>query len=192
MQTIDLAEKAARAVNPTAQSLGGFNIEAELTRALRKALKPIESRLRAYVASKATIQAKIERWSHEAFERKLEAVVQAAGAGDLSAAAELEAGNGPSRETFQRLCGVAWAEMEQHTRDHQKLFDEAARLVAAPMHGVVAKGQAILDSTLSGLGVPIFTLQGATNGVDYLVSNLERAGRGETADLQPLWDRAEV
>ena len=34
--------------------------------------------------------------------------------------------------------------------------------------------------------------QGATNGVDYLVSNLERAGRGETADLQPLWDRAEV
>ena len=187
MQIIDLTEKAARAVNPSSSSLGGFDIQEETTKAMRKALKPIETKLRTYVAKRAEIQSKIDRWSPESFDHKLHEVVQAAHGGDSSAAAEMEAGNGPSRETFNKLCGLAWREMEQHERAGRPLFAEAAALVEQPLRDVVAKGQAILDRTLAGLGVPRFELQGANNAVDYLVQNLQRAGRGETADLQGLW-----
>lgn len=174
--------------NPSAPSLGGFDIQQELKKALRKALKPIEPKVRAYVATKAEIQSKIDRWSPESFDRKLQEVVQAAHNGDTAAAAELEGGNGPSRETFNSLCGLAWQEMDEHERNHRALFTEAAGLIEQPMHDVVAKAQGILDATLDGLGVPRFTLQGATNGVNYLVHNLKNAGRGETADLQQLWE----
>jgi len=188
MKIVDLAEQAARAVNPSAASLGGFNIQNELRKTLRKSLKSIEPRLRAYTVSKSSVQSKIDRWSAESYERKMEEVVQAAIAGDTAVAAELEAGNGPSKETFDRLCGAAWRELEQHERDHRELFAQAAELIEAPMHAVVTMGQSILDSTLDSLDVPRFTLQGATNGVGDMVRNLQNAGRGETANLQTFWE----
>lgn len=188
MTIIDLSEKDARMANPSAPALGGFDIQQELKKALRKALKPIEPKVRAYLATKAEIQSKIDRWSPESFDRKLQEMVKATHAGDAAATAELEAGNGPARETFKRLCTLAWQEMDEHERNHRAMFSEAAGLIEQPMHAVVAKGQRILDATLAGLGVPKFTLQGATNGVDYLVHNLKNAGRGDTADLQQFWE----
>ena len=184
----NLTEKAARAANPSASSLGGFDIQDELTKALRKAVKPIEPKLRAYVAKRGEIQGKVDRWSPEAFEHKLHEVAQAAHTGDTDAAAELEAGSGPSRDTFRKLHALAWQEMEQHERDGRHLFAEAGELVAQPMSDVVAQGQQILDTTLAGLGVPSFELQGPANAVGYLVGNLQRAGRGESADLGPFWE----
>lgn len=191
MKIVDIAEQATRMANPSAPALGGFDIQQELKKALRKALKPIEPKVRAYLATKGEIQAKIDRWSVESFDRRLEEVVQAAHIGDATAAAELEGGNGPSRETYERLCGLAWQAMDEHERNHRAVFAETAGLIEQPMHDVVSKGQRILDTTLDGLGVPRFTLQGATNGVNYLVHNLKCAGRGEAADLQTLWDALE-
>jgi hypothetical protein len=187
MKIVDLAAIEARTANPTAAGLG-FDLTKEMHKAAAKALKPLESRLRAYVANKATIQSKIDRWAPETFEAKMQEITTAAQSGDEAAAEQIEAGNVPTRQTFDRMAGMAYAEMDAHERAHYPLFREAAGLIAEPMRQVVARGQAVLDATLKGLGVSPFELRGASNAVDYMVSNLEHAGRGETADLAPFWE----
>lgn len=187
MRIIDLAAIEARTANPTPAGLG-FDLTKEMHKAAAKALKPLEARLRAYVATKATIQSKIDRWCPQAFDAKMSEVTTAAMAGDDEAADQIEGGNVPTRQTFDRMAGMAYAEMDAHERAHYPLFREAAGLIAEPMRQVVARGQAVLDATLKGLGVSPFELRGASNAVDYMVANLERAGRGETADLQTFWD----
>jgi hypothetical protein len=186
MKIIDLAAIDARSATPTAVGLG-FDMAKELNKTAAKAVKPLEARLRAYVANKATVQSKIDRWCPEAFDAKMAEITTAALTGDEQAAEQIEGGNVPTRQTFDRMAGMAYAEMDAHERASRPLFAEAAAVVAEPMRQVVARGQAVLDSTLQGLGVPPFELRGATNAVDYMVDNLHRASRGESADLQPFW-----
>jgi hypothetical protein len=187
MKIIDLAAIEARSANPTPAGLG-FDLTKEMHKAAAKALKPLEARLRAYVATKATMQSKIDRWAPETFEAKMQEITTAAQSGDEAAAEQIEGGNVPTRQTFDRMAGMAYAEMDAHERANYVLFQEAAAVVADPMRQVVARGQAVLDATLKGLGVSPFELRGASNAVDFMVLNLERAGRGETADLQTFWD----
>lgn len=187
MKIVDLAAIDARTASPTAEGLG-FDLTKEMRKAAAKALKPLEPRLRAYVQNKATIQTKIDRWSRESFEAKLQEITAAAQSGDEEAARQIEAGNAPTRQTFDHMCGAAHAELDALERETRPLFTEAAGLVSEPMRQVVARAQAVLDATLKGLGVPSFELRGASNAVDYMVHNLEHAGRGETADLQPFWE----
>jgi len=186
MKIIDLAAIDARSANPSALGLG-FDLNKELNKTAAKAVRPLEARLRAYLADKAAIQSKIDRWCPEAFDAKMSEITTAAMAGDDEAAEQIEGGNVPTRQTFDRMAGMAYTELDAHERTNRPLFAEAAALVEQPMRQVVARGQAVLDATLQGLGVPPFELRGASNAVDYMVGNLEHAGRGETADLAPFW-----
>ena len=59
------------------------------------------------------------------------------------------------------------------------------------MSTVVAKGQAILDSVLEGVGVPKFELTGWTNHNAYIWLQLEHASRNESCDLHWFWEAAQ-
>ena len=82
-------------------------------------------------------------------------------------------------------------ELEQFQRDSRALFGEVLPLVKEPMAAAVAKGQAILDSVLEGVGVPRFELTGWSNHNSYIWLQLEHASRNESADLEWFWSAVE-
>jgi hypothetical protein len=187
MKFQNLTELAARAANPSTASLGGFNIESEFRTAAKSALKPMVKKLNEYRAETSRLAAVCSRWSSDAYESKLATIAALAHNGDEAAALQIESGAIPTRGSYDEMLGRATAELEAYERTGRSLYSEAAALIEAPMLAVAAKGQAILDQTLDGLGVPRFELQGATNAVAYLVGQLNCAGRGESCDLSPFW-----
>jgi hypothetical protein len=181
------AEEEARNANPQRGALG-FDLEAELATAAKTALKPLAKRLKEYLAEKARLEASRARWSREAYAAKLDSITAAAHAGDEEAAAAIEAGTIPSRESYDQMVNRAEAELEKFHSNTRGLFAEAAALIRGPMLAVVQRGQDILDATLKGLGVPSFKLNGASNAVEYMTDQMERVGRGESGDLATFWE----
>ena len=186
MKIFSRSEEEARTANPQPGALG-FDLEAELAAAAKNALKPLAKRLKDYRAEQARLEGNCARWSRDAYAAKLDSITAAAHAGDAEAAAAIEAGTIPSRESYDQMSRRAEAELEDFRRNERGLFGEAAALIKAPMLAVVQRGQDILDATLKGLGVPSFKLNGAVNAVEYMTANMEQVSRNETGDLSPFW-----
>jgi len=180
-------EIAAITANPTPEGLRGYSIEQQLRTAVKAAVKPLAKRLSHYRSERARLQAECERWSPDAYSRKLEAITIAATAGDADAANAIEAGAVPSRQSFAEMHNRTSFALENFDRESGALFGEVLPLVEPPMTAVVDRGQAILDAVLKGVGVPPFELTGWRNHVSYIVKQLGHASRNESGDLAWFW-----
>lgn len=181
----------ARTANPSVEGLRGYSLDRELRTAVKTATKSSAKKLAHYRSETARLQAECDKWSGDAYNAKLDAITARAHAGDAEAANAIESGAVPSRQSFAEMHGRFCRELEQFHRDSRALFAEALTLVKEPMASVVAKGQAILDSVLEGVGVPRFELVGWTNHNAYVWLQLEAASRNETADLAWFWSAVE-
>ncbi len=186
MKLINLSAIEATTANPTPQALG-FSLDEELANAYRKALKPLQKRLTEYRKEHARLEANCEQWSDEAYRAKLDELAASAHAGDAQAAEAIASGSLPSRDSYRDMSRRAHGELENYRINNCKLFTEAAALVEPAMHPVVERGQAILDATLQGFGLPEYKLNGASNHVSFVVEQLQAAGRNESCDLQWFW-----
>ena len=186
MRIIDRAAIEAQTVNPSPEALG-FNLDTEMAKACRTALKPLEKRLREYRRERARLEANCDQWSDEAYKAKMDEIASRAHGGDQEAAAAIASGTIPSRESFRDMSARAHGELENFRFNNRTVFSEAAELIEAPMRAVVERGQAILDATLKGFGLPEYKLHGATNHVSFVVLQLQMAGRNEGSDLQWFW-----
>ena len=175
------------AANPTAAALRGYNIETELRAAAKNAVKPLAKRLSQYRAERSRLEAECARWSPESYNSKLDGFAAAAAAGDPEAAAAIENGAVPSRQSFAEMCNRSSLNLENFERANLSLFTEAAQLIEQPMTKVVDAGQEILDAVLTGLGVPRFELSGWRNHLTYVLLQLIKASRNECADLELFW-----
>lgn len=188
MKFVNRADAERSAANPSNAALG-FDLEDALNAALKLACKPIAARLRQYQSDEAAIQAKLNRWYDEAYQAKLNQISEAAHRGDAEAAAAIEAGQMPSRESYKQMHAKACAELEAFRVNGRGLFAEAAELVRPAMDAVVDRAQAVLDKVCSDFGLPVFQMTGARNGVGFLIGNLERVARNESGDASPFWGR---
>jgi hypothetical protein len=180
-------EIAAITANPTPEGLRGYSIEQQLRTAVRSAVKPLAKRLAHYRSERARLAADCDRWSADAYNAKLDAIAARAHAGDLEAAAAIENGAVPSKQSYYEMSGRCWMALESFDRDSRVLFGEVLPLVEPPMTAVVDRGQAILDAVLQGVGVPPFELTGWRNHVGYIVKQLGHASRNESGDLAWFW-----
>ena len=181
----------SRTANPRPDALKGFDLQKELREACKTAVKPISKKLATYRSERARLEANCARWNPEAYNGKLNEIATRAHAGDEEAAHAIEAGAVPSRQSFVEMHARTYLELENFDRDSRALFAEVLPLVKEPMTTVVAKGQAILDSVLEGVGVPKFELTGWTNHNAYIWLQLEHASRNESADLAWFWSAVE-
>jgi len=184
-------EIAANTANPTPEGLHGYNLEQELRTAVKAAVKPLAKRLAHYRSERARLVADCDRWSADAYNAKLDAIAARAHAGDLEAAAAIENGAVPSKQSYYEMSGRCWMALESFDRDSRALFGEVLPLIQGPMTAVVAKGQAILDSVLEGVGVTKFELTGWSNHNSYVWLQVGAASRNETADLAWFWSAVE-
>lgn len=181
----------SRTANPTPEGLKGYSLDKELRTAVKAALKPLAKKLAHYRSETARIQANCDKWSADAYNAKLDEITQRAHQGDSEAAKAIESGAVPSRQSYGEMHGRFCRELEQCQRDSRALFAEVLPLVKEPMTATVAKGQAILDSVLEGVGVPRFELTGWTNHNAYVWKQLEHASRNESCDLEWFWSAVE-
>lgn len=181
----------SRTANPTPEGLKGYSLDKELRTAVKAAVKPLAKRLAHYRSETARLQAECDKWSGDAYNAKLDAIAARAHAGDAEAANAIESGAVPSRQSYAEMHRRFCWELEQFERDSRALFAEVLPLVKEPMAAAVAKGQAILDHVLEGLGVPRFELTGWTNHNAYVWLQIEKASRNESADLQLFWEAVE-
>ena len=181
----------ARTANPSVEGLRGYSLDKELRTAVKTATKPLAKRLANYRSETARLQAECDKWSSDAYSAKLDAITARAHAGDAEAANAIESGAVPSRQSYAEMHGRYCRELEQFQRDSRALFGEVLPLVKEPMAAAVAKGQAILDSVLEGVGVPRFELTGWSNHNSYIWLQLEHASRNESADLEWFWSAVE-
>lgn len=187
MKIVSLADIEAKTAHPSPEALGGFNLDQELAKACRAALKPLAKRLQEYAAEKERLQHVCERWSPDSYNEKMHELATRAQGGDEDAAVALESGAVPSKASFNEMHNRAYLELENYVNANRNLFAEAAALARPAMVPVVDKGQQILDAALQGFGLPRYELVGARNHVEFVVGQLEAAGRGHSADLQWFW-----
>ena len=166
----------------------GFNIDAELDKAMNTALKPIAGRLREYLAEQSRLEANCARWSPTAYSEKMQALGAAAASGDEEAAQTLESG-GPSKDSFTTAHAVAWQTLENFKLAARGIFGEAAALIREPMTKVVERGQRILDKVLEDFGLPKYELRGQTSHIEFICGQLKNAGAGLSCDLTGFWSR---
>lgn len=191
MKFISRADIEARTANPTPEGLKGYSLDKELRTAVKAACKPLAKRLAHYLTETSRLQAECDKWSGDAYNAKLDAITARAHAGDAEAANAIESGAVPSRQSFAEMHGRFCRELEQFHRDSRALFAEVLPLVKEPMTAVVAKGQAVLDSVLEGVGVPKFELTGWSNHNAYIWLQIDHASRNESADLAWFWSSVE-
>ena len=191
MKFISRSDIEARTANPTPEGLKGYSLDKELRTAVKAATKPLAKRLAHYRTERARLEANCARWNPEAYNSKLNEIATRAHAGDEEAANAIESGAVPSRQSFVEMHARTYLELENFDRDSRALFAEVLPLVKEPMTAVVAKGQAILDSVLEGVGVPKFELTGWSNHNAYIWLQLEHASRNESADLAWFWSAVE-
>lgn len=191
MKFINRADIEARTANPTPEGLKGYSLDKELRTAVKAATKPLAKKLAHYRSETARIKANCDKWSTEAYNAKLDEITARAHAGDADAEAAIQSGAVPSRQSYAEMHNRFAAELENFQRSSHGLFAESLALIKEPMTAAVAKGQAILDSVLEGVGVPRFELTGWTNHNAYVWHQLEAASRNETADLAWFWSAVE-
>jgi len=184
-------EIAATTANPTPEGLHGYNLEQELRTAVKAAVKPLAKRLAHYRSERARLVADCDRWSADAYNAKLDAIAARAHAGDIEAAAAIENGAVPSKQSYYEMSGRCWMALESFDRDSRALFGEVLPFIEPPMTAAIDRGQAILDAVLQGVGVPHFELSGWRNHVGYTVKQMNHASRNETADLAWFWSAVE-
>jgi hypothetical protein len=188
MKFVSRKQQEETTASPQPHALG-FNIDAELDRAMNTALKPVAGRLREYRTEEARLIGICNRWTRDALRAKLDEIASAAQTGDEQAAAAIEAGAIPSRESYDDMHNRAYAALENFRLNSRNIFGEAARLIKEPMLGVVARGQRVLDEVLNNFGLPEFKLRGATSYVEWTTGQLENAGNGLSNDLSGFWER---
>lgn len=181
----------ARTANPSVEGLRGYSLDKELRTAAKAATKSLAKKLANYRSETARLQAECDKWSGDAYNAKLDAITARAHAGDAEAANAIQSGAVPSRQSYAEMHGRFCRELEQFQRDSRALFAEVLPLVKEPMAAAVAKGQAILDSVLEGVGVPRFELTGWRNHISYVLLQLQHASRNESSDLQWFWGAVE-
>lgn len=188
---ITLLNDTTRTANPRPDALRGYNLDQELRAAVRAAVKPISKKLKDYRSERARLVLVCDRWSPDAYNRKLDEITAAAHAGDAAAEQAIESGAVPSRQSFAEMHARANRELENCDQQSRDLFKSVLPLIEEPMTAVVDKGQQILDDVLSGLGVPRFELTGSRNHNLYVLDQVARASRGESADLAWFWEAVE-
>jgi hypothetical protein len=174
--------------NPSNDALG-FNITAELDKAMNKALAPIAVRLREYKAEDGRQAAICARWTPEALAEKINEISTAAQSGDEEAAAAIADGAIPTKAGYSDMAHRAYLQHERFRYENRTIFAEAAALIRKPMEEVVQRGQKILDATTDNFGMPRYKLTGFLNHVEFLVGELEKAGNNLSCTLDTFWQR---
>jgi len=174
--------------NPSNDALG-FNITAELDKAMNKALAPIAGRLREFKAEDGRQLAICARWTPEALAEKLHEIASLAIAGDEEAAAAIKGGAIPTKAGYSDMAHRAYLAHERFRYNNRTIFTEAAALIRKPMEEVVERGQKILDTTCENFGVPRYLLTGYSNHIEFLVGELEKAGNNLSCTLDTFWQR---
>lgn len=188
MKLLNRAYIEAHTANPTPEGLRGFNVATQLQAALRTALKPaLIKRLHEHRSERARLVAECDRWSLEAYNTKLDAIAARAHAGDLEAAAAIENGAVPSKQSYHEMGNRCWTALESFDRDSRALFGEVLPLVGEPMTKVVDRAQVILDQMLEALGVPRFELLGWRSHISFQLLQIGAASRNESCDLSWFW-----
>jgi len=174
--------------NPSNDALG-FNVTAELDRAMNAALKPIAAKLRAYKAEEGRQAAICARWTPEALADKLNEIASLAQAGDEQAAEAISNGSIPTASAYNDMAYRAYLSLERFRYNNRTIFTEAAGLIRKPMEEVVERGQKILDATTDNFGMPRYKLTGFSNHIEFLVGELEKAGNALSHTLDTFWQR---
>ena len=174
--------------NPSNDALG-FNITAELDKAMNKALAPIAGRLREFKAEDGRQAAICARWTPEALAEKLNEISTAAQSGDEEAAAAIANGAIPTKAGYSDMAHRAYLQHERFRYENRTVFTEAAALIRGPMTQVVERGQKILDAVCENFGMPRYLLNAYSNHVDFLVGELEKAGNNLSCTLDTFWQR---
>jgi hypothetical protein len=174
--------------NPSNDALG-FNITAELDRAMNNALKPIAAKLREFKAEDGRQAAICARWTPEALAEKLHEIATAAQNGDEEAAEAISNGAIPTKTAYEDMAHRAYLALERFRYNNRTIFAEAAGLIRKPMEEVVERGQKILDAVCENFGMPRYLLTGYTNHIEYIVGELEKAGNNLSCSLDTFWQR---
>lgn len=166
----------------------GFDFDAELAKAIRKAITPMRKRLQAYADESARLTAAHALWSDDAFRAKLETLRTAAMNGDEDAITKLANGGGPSHASYRDMAAHAWNQLEAHRRGNFAIFRELKPIISGPMLAVADLAQAHLDASLKGMGLPKFKLKGAYSRCAFIELQCDMAGRDTHGfDLSWLW-----
>jgi len=181
-------EIQATSATPSADALG-FNMTAELDKAMNLALKPVASKLRAYNAEVNRQRQTCERWSKEALAERLHEIATAAQAGDESAIAAISTGAVPNKATYEDMSNRAYLALERFCYENRGIFAEAAALIRAPMEAVVERGQKILDTHTDNFGMPRYQLTGYSNHINFVVGELEKAAANLSHTNDVFWQR---
>jgi hypothetical protein len=174
--------------HPSNEALG-FNMDAELDKAMNTALKPIAAKLREYKAEDDRLKQVCERWTPDALAEKLNEIATLAQAGDEQAAEAISNGAIPTKAAYNDMAYRASLALERFRYDKRTIFAEAAPLIRKPMEAVVERGQRIVDQATKDFGLPEYKLTGYTNHIDFLVGELEKAGNNLSHTLDTFWLR---
>jgi hypothetical protein len=167
----------------------GFNMDAELDKAMNKALAPIATKLREYKAEDGRMAEICSRWTPEALAEKLHEIASLAQAGDEEAAEAISNGSIPTKAAYEDMGYRAYLSLERFRYNNRTIFTEAAGLIRKPMEEVVARGQKILDATCENFGMPRYLLTAYSNHIEFLVGELEKAGQNLSHTLDTFWQR---
>lgn len=181
-------EIEATTANP-AEGVLGFDINAELDKAMNTALKPIAAKLREYKAEENRLIAICQRWTPDALAEKLHDIASRAQAGDEEAAQAISDGAIPTKAAYADMCRRAETNLEHFRFNGRRIFLEAAALIPEPMHKVVERGQKIVDQTCESFGIPRYELTGYTNHINWTCEQLRNAGNNLSASLDGFWQR---